>query len=143
MIEELKDKYYKFEEQKKIYDRYKSKLTADEKYALVRNYMSSRDFWGYSQIIVLALYDVADDSDKFIDVIVKLNQKVRTDLAQGVFLDMLTDIGKNKPELGKRLYEKIMTSSAEDDLKVISGLILGGYALNDFKDLLIHYSKVL
>ena len=36
-----------------------------------------------------------------------------------------------------------MTSSAEDDLKVISGLILGGYALNDFKDLLIHYSKVL
>ncbi|MBI2549027.1 hypothetical protein HYW21_06785 [Candidatus Woesearchaeota archaeon] len=136
MLEQLKDKYYKFEEQIKIYNSHKSKLSNEEKYKLVEHFLSGSDFWGYSELVSTIAYDLAESSDNYIVLLEKIYEKIKRDMAQGPFLRTLEDIGKNKPGFAMPLYERIIAKSRDNDFKVISGLMLGGFSINNKEALL-------
>lgn len=127
MITELKDKYYKFDEQQGIYDRYKSKLSNKDKYNLIKELMDDK-FWGYFELIAKIVYELADISNEYLKLLEEVNNKVKNDMAQGPFLNTIINIGKNKEKIALKLYKKILKETKDESLIVISGLILGGYS---------------
>ncbi len=128
--EDLKGKYYKFEEQIKVYNSHKSKLSEKDKYKLIDDFLFSSDFWGYFELITTVTYELADNTDKYLELLEKINNKIKRDMAQGPFLNILKDIGKNKP-FALQFYKKIITKSKDSDFKVVAGLILGGYSVKN------------
>jgi hypothetical protein len=126
MIKGLEKLYYRYDEQKKVYAKYSSKLSIDEKYSLIYEYLNnSRYFWGYFQLVSDIALEISDDSDKFIKLLSDFNKKVRNNMAQKPFLDLLVSLGSKKFALS--LYNKILNDTKLDDnLRTISGLILGG-----------------
>jgi len=126
--EDLEGKYYKFKEQIKVYNTYKSNLSDEDKYDLIETFLSGRDFWGYFELITTIAYELADDSDKYLGLLEKINNKIKREMAQKPFLDLLKDVGRNKEDIALKLYTKIINKSKDNDLKVASGLILGSYS---------------
>lgn len=145
MIEEiknkLKEKYFKFEEQIEIYNNYSNKLTKDEKSELINEFLEGRDFWRYFQLITKIAYDLADDSEKYIALLEKINNKIKGDMVSGPFFAMLIDIGKERPEIALNIHKKLIEVSKEDNLKIIAGLILGGYSKKN-EEILKGYIKM-
>jgi len=133
MIKELEKLYHRYDEQKKVYAKYSSKLSTDEKYSLIYQYLdNSRDFWGYFQLLCDIALEISDDCDKFIKLLSDFDKKVRNDMAQKPFMDLLVNLGSKKFALS--LYHKILNNTKLDDnLRIITGLILGG--LNSEKEL--------
>ena len=136
MLNQLKDKYYKFGEQINIYNSHKAKLSDEEKYKQIEHFLTGSDFWGYSELVSAISYDLAENSDKYIALLEKIYEKIKRDMAQGPFLRVLEDIGKNKPDFAMSLYERIINKSEDNDFKVISGLMLGGFSINNKEALL-------
>ncbi|MFW6026380.1 MAG: hypothetical protein ACOCRX_08555 [Candidatus Woesearchaeota archaeon] len=126
MIKELEKLYHRYDEQKKVYAKYSSKLSTNEKYSLIYQYLdNSRDFWGYFQLLCDVALELSDDSDKFVKLLSDFDKKVRNDMAQKPFMDLLVNLGSKKFALS--LYNKILNDTKLDDnLRIISGLILGG-----------------
>lgn len=126
MIKELEKLYHRYDEQKKVYTKYNSKLSIDDKYSLIYEYLNkSRDFWGYFQLLCDIALEVSDDSEKFIQLLSDFDKKVRNDLAQKPFMELLVDLGSK--DFALSLYNKILyNTELDDNIKIISGLILGG-----------------
>jgi len=131
MLKKLKNKYYRFEEQIKIYNSSKSKLSDKEKYKLIDNLLTGSDFWGYFELITKIAYELADDSDKYCELLEKVYLKVKNDMASAPFFNMLVDLGQNKKDIGIKIYNKIQGESNNEGLKDVLGFILGGYSMND------------
>ena len=128
MIEQLENLYHKYDEQKKSYELHK--LTIDEKYGLIYYFLENRKFWGYFQLITDIALELSENSDRFITLLSDLEDKVKGDMAQKPFLDLLILLGSK--DFGLKLYESIMKKkSLTDNFKIISGLMLGGYYLKN------------
>ncbi len=145
MIEELKnklkEKYFKFEEQIEIYKNYSNRLTEDEKYKLINEFLEGRDFWGYFQLETQITYELAENSEKYTELLDKISNKVKGDLASGPFFTMLIDIGKEKPEIALNIHKKLIDGSKDNNLKIIAGFILGGYSQKN-EEKLKEYMKI-
>jgi len=131
MLKEVKNKRYKFEEQIKIYNNYKSKLSKEKKYKIINHLLAGEDFWGYFELVSTITYDLTENSDDFITLLENVYAKVKRDMAQEPFLNLLKDIGKNHREIALKIYAKIKDKSKHNDFKVVSGFILGGYSIKD------------
>lgn len=128
MIEELNKLYHQYDKQIEVYKRHKAKLSKDEKYNLINEFFEKRDFWGYFELITDIMFEISDSSDKFAQLLEKMNNKVKNDMAQKPFMDLFIKIGEEKP-FALDLYDKILNSKLEESLRIVSGLILGGYSL--------------
>ena len=131
MIERFEKTRFKFKEQTKSYLELKNKISIEEKYVLLDEII--KEFtWAYFQLSVEILFDLVSDDERYLSYLEKVFLKVKEDMASGPFFQMLIKIGKEKPEIAIKVYYKIQEKS-DDDLKTISGLILGGYSMNDEK----------
>jgi len=130
MIEKFKDIRYKFSEQKEKYVKICKSLSHEEKQKLLDSALE-KDLWAYFQLIVEALFDISSGEEKYIQSLEKIYMKVKNDLASSPFFEMLIRVGKEKPEIGILIYNRIQKESKNEDLKSVSGLILGGYSINN------------
>ena len=141
MFDELKGKYFKYPEQVEIYNRYKAKMSNNEKYDLVLSIITERDFWGYFELAALIMYELAEVSNEYLNLIETLHAKIKNDMAQAPFLNTLTNIGINKRDIALLLYKKILNESKQNELKVVAGLILGGFCKQNEQVLFSYFEK--
>jgi len=126
MMEEFKSLRYKFKEQKLLYNKYKNKISNTEKFKLVGSLIEENIF-AYLEGISVIIFDIAEPSEKYIEVLEKITDKIKSDLAQGPFLTALKNIGLKKKRIGVDIYKMISKCSKNETLIILSGLILGGY----------------
>lgn len=130
MIKELEEIKYNFEEQKRRYTEITKGLSIKQKQELLEELLET-DLWSYFQLITEILFDIASDNEDYMKLLEKVYLKVKNDMASAPFFNMLVDLGQNKKDIGIKIYNKIQGESNNEELKVISGLILGGYSMND------------
>ena len=85
MFDELKGKYFKYPEQVEIYNRYKAKMSNNEKYDLVLSIITERDFWGYFELAALIMYELAEVSNEYLNLIETLHAKIKNDIPKLLF----------------------------------------------------------
>lgn len=129
--------FEKYNSSKQIeeWNQIKDRLSPEEKEIIVENALS-KDIWGYLDLLSEILFDIASDSDKYIQILETLSSKVKNDMAQGPFLSTLIKIGQEKKDIAIQLRNKIIEKSRSEHLKILSGLILGGIGTEDEKTIL-------
>ena len=130
MIEKFKEFRLKFDEQKEEYSKIKDNISEKEKYILLDE-IDKESTGDYFQLSVDTLFDLASNSDKYLRILENTFLKVKGDMASGSFFEMLIKIGEEKKEIGISIYNKIQGESKNDELKIASGLILGGYSIKE------------
>ena len=133
MIEQIKLLKFKSKDQLDLYEMEKSKLSKEDKYRITSELLNE-DVFMYLELISKLILDLAEASDDFITLLEKLYDKIKTDMAQGPFLEALKNIGFEKADFSLKIYKKILSESRSDHLKIISGLILGGYSRTNEKE---------
>ncbi|MFW5847001.1 MAG: hypothetical protein ACOCUU_02455 [Nanoarchaeota archaeon] len=128
MIEEIKKTKYKFKEQLELYEKIKNDLSTSDKFKLIDNLIND-DIFSYLELIAKFTFDIAEVSEKYVKFLERFSEKIKNDMAQWPFLNSLKEIGRRRQDIALQLYEKIMSESKEDFLKIIAGLILGGYSI--------------
>ena len=117
---------YNFKEQETTYlELIKDYDTDDKKIKLLSEL--STNIFDYLKYITKLIYDIIDFNLDYLNVLEKIVDKLKFDLAQGDFIDTLISIGKDK---NINLYIYIKENSKNDVLLEYSGLILGGYYKN-------------
>src|SRR3989339_2264620 len=127
MIEKFKQFRFEFDKQKEEYSKIKGDITEENKYVLLDE-INKESIWNYFQLSIEILFDLASDSEKYLEYLDSVFLKVKGDMASGPFFEMLIKVGKEKQEVAIKLYYIIQNKSNNIDLKIISGLILGGYS---------------
>lgn len=130
MIKEFEKVRYKWEEQKEKYLEIAPDLSLEKKQELLEILLET-DLWSYFRLITEILFNIASDNEDYIKLLEKVYLKVRNDMGSALFFDMLIDLGQNKKDIGIKIYNKIQGESNNEGLKDVSGLILGGYSIND------------
>jgi hypothetical protein len=133
---------YKPKEQIKKWTEIKDSIGPEEKLGLIREIIGNkRDFWGHINLLAEVLYDVASDSEEYVQILEKATDIIKSDMAQGPFLQTLVSIGERKKDIGMRLRNRIVETSDNNTLILLSGLILGGvgkvdknFALSEIKE---------
>ena len=118
---------YKPKEQIKKWNEIKDTIGLEEKIGLIKDIIKNeRDFWGYINLLAEVLFDVASDSDDFVKILEKVIDIIKNDMGQGPFLQTLVSIGERKKDIGVGLRNRIVETSDNNTLILLSGLILGG-----------------
>jgi len=130
MIKGLEEIRYNFEGQKKKYLEITKNLSLEQKQELL-NEILEKDLWSYFQFVVDVLYEIASDNNDYIELLEKIYLKIKNDMGSSPFFNMFVDLGQNKKDIGIKIYNKIQGENNNEGLKDISGLILGGYSIND------------
>jgi len=128
--------FEKYNKKKQIerWNRIKNSLKIEDKEKLILDALKgNRNIWGYLALISEILFDIASSSDEYIQLLKKISSKLKNDMAQGPFLSTLIRIGQEKKEIAISLINKIIKTSKDDNLIVLSGLILGGVGIKDKK----------
>ena len=129
IIKGLRKLYYKDDEQRKFYAERESSFSNKAKYSLIDGLLiSERGFWGCFPLLCHIALEISDDSDRFMFLLSKIEKKNRNNIALRPFIDLLRKIGSKKFALN--LYKRITNSqNLENEMKIISGTILGAYSL--------------
>jgi len=130
MIKEFEDIRYKFDEQKERYNSLYQRISLENKKSILTENLD-KDIWAYFQLSIEIFYDICSDTEEYISLLEKFYNKIKNDMASAPFFEMLVRIGKEKPSIGLAIYKEINQNSNNDELKTISGLILGGYSIKD------------
>ncbi|OIO80208.1 hypothetical protein AUJ84_04145 [Candidatus Pacearchaeota archaeon CG1_02_32_132] len=130
MIKEFEDIRYKFEEQKVRYTSISNKFSFEDKKKIIETILEE-DIWAYFQLAVEILFEFCSDTKEYINLLERTYNKIKNDMASAPFFEMLIRIGKEKPSIGLAIYKEINQNSNSDELKTISGLILGGYSIKE------------
>lgn len=123
----------KSEEIKQLWGPVAADLSDEEQLALLIR-LTEKDYvfkWLYliSELVPLLF----SDSSKFLFLVKAVVEKIKNDLAQGVFIRSLIITGERKPDLTIQVYPKLIEAS--DDLTIeYIGLMLGGAAKKEFSD---------
>lgn len=129
MLEEIEKIRFGFEKQKEFYKKNSSNYNLEGKYKLIEE--GSKDIWSYFSLVTEILFDLASEEDRYLLILKSIFEKIKNDLASGPFFDILIRLGKEKPEIAIKIYEKIQKDIPDNDLKIVSGLILGAYSIKD------------
>lgn len=131
------DKFERYDrrQQRKQWEKIKNELTVETKKQLIRKIMDEGVF-GYLDLVSEILFEIASDSEEYVKILEDLSTRVKNDLAQGPFLSALIEIGKEKTEIGMELRNKIIKTSKDSNLIVLSGLILGGIGIKNKEEVL-------
>jgi len=87
------------------------------------------DIFKWLEFIAHKLPELASVDPEFLGLLKKIVNKIKRDLAQGMFVKSLIAIGSTDPVLGFSLYNKMIK---DEDLTVYAGLPLGGASKKDF-----------
>jgi hypothetical protein len=89
------------------------------------------DIFKWLKFIGHKLPELASVDPEFLDLLKKIVNKIKRDLAQGIFVRALISIGSTNPVLGFSLYNKMVQ---DEDLAVYAGIPLGGATKNNFDE---------
>ncbi|MEM1540363.1 MAG: hypothetical protein QXJ07_03150 [Candidatus Bathyarchaeia archaeon] len=132
IVEELKQKVvgYNPEDIEQFFDNLKVSINEDSWVEILDKLVEDTNIFRWFSFICKKLPSIAKAEKPFIDLISKVIQRVKTDMGSGLLCASFIGIGSKNPELGFKLFE--MLSKSEDaDLKLWSGLFLGGAATAD------------
>jgi hypothetical protein len=82
-------------------------------------------------LVSYSLSDVFSVSKSFVRLLEIIIEKIKNDMAQGIFIRSLIDTSKNNPEEALKIFY-LLTKSRIDTAVTYSGLILGGMAKKEF-----------
>jgi len=145
MIEKLKELRYKSKEQLEFYEQEKEMLSYEDKNKIL-NELLNEEIFAYLELISRLLFDLANVTPEYLILLEKISDKIKNDMAQGSFLNTLKEVGYKKEKIALELYKKIISESKNDYLKIVSGLILGGYSISheeEFKEMIKEDKSVL
>lgn len=130
MIKQFEEFRYNFEEQEKKYLKISKKFSEEQKYQLLEQILE-KDLWSYFQLITKILFDLASNKKVYLKKLEEIYHRIKEDMASSPFFEMLIKIGKEKRETGIEIYNLIQKRNKDKEFKIISGLILGGYSIQD------------
>jgi len=107
----------------------KANLKVEDKETIALNALEGdRDIWGYLDLISEILFDIASDSNKYIQMLGMISSKVKNDMAQGPFLSSLIRIGQEKEDIAGIKNRKLVLDLIERNINLEQNpLILQSY----------------
>jgi len=106
-------------------------LTTEEKIDLIRIFCQKNIFrWLYliSDLFPQIADELTDSSEDFLKITKVVIDKIKNDMAQGIFIKSLIKIGENNLGIGKYIYNNL---SKIDEYAVYAGFIMGGMIKSD------------
>jgi|GEM_PF-5791482 len=143
IIQNLISERHKFWKAEAVEDFLKSQnINLDDKELLyqVLNRLIRDDIFIWLDFISSKLPILSSDKDEFIQLLANIAEKVVGDLAQGSYIKNLVSIGSSDPNLGLKLFEKIIATKNEL-LIPYAGLILGGVGQVQFDPVFDHIKE--
>lgn len=133
IISDLKEKrVWKNEDIEEYLEKEGSPENKDFMFELVEKLKDEDNIFRWLDFICDKLLLIAEDSDRFVNLLEGITEKVGEDMAGGKFVSTLVQIGKDDEQLGWKLIERIQKhNSGEYD--ITAGHILGGIGRNDFE----------
>lgn len=108
-------------------------LTVEEQIALLICLVKTGSVFRWLNLISYFLPDLFSESQYFINLMELVIDKIKNDMAQGVFIRGLIDSGEKYPGIALKLYSRL--SAVANDVTIhYSGLILGGAAKKKFDE---------
>ncbi len=86
-------------------------------------FAKSTDFFRWYLFLMTKLIDLVSDDDKYIQLLIEIINKVKNDMAQGEFIEVLIHIGETE-DLSGHIYDALI-SSGEEDVHHYAGILLG------------------
>ena len=120
-IENEKWDYWKTKKLTDYLHEHRYELDKQDLYELV-NALIKEDIFGFLYAISNALPDLASDDVNFIEMLEAVIEKIKTDMAQGPFIDSLISLGKSNPELALKLADKLLVTKNPE----YSSFLIGG-----------------
>ncbi|MFH1770322.1 MAG: hypothetical protein ABH828_02075 [archaeon] len=77
---------------------------------------------------------IACDKQNFINIIKNLIIKIKSDMAQGKFVNALISIGSKNPDLGFKIYNKLVDRPKDTSVYHYACLLLGGIGRSKFNE---------
>ncbi|MEM3566823.1 MAG: hypothetical protein QXK18_08165 [Candidatus Bathyarchaeia archaeon] len=146
IVEELKQKVvgYNPEDIEQFFDNLKVNIDEDSWVEILDKLAEDTNIFRWFSFICKKLPSIAKADKSFVDLTSKIIQRVKTDMSSGLLCTSFIEIGSKNPDLGLKLFE--MLSKSEDaDLKLWSGLFLGGAAVTNpnilFQKIELEYEK--
>ena len=115
----------------KLWSPIRKDFTLQEKVLLLKCLVQNDSVFRWLHLVSHVLPDVVSEDQNFINLIEIVVDKVKGDMAQGIFIRSLINIGERNPEMGIRLYTQLIDVS-NDAVIPYSGLLLGGAAKKEF-----------
>ena len=119
------------EEVNSIWKPIKEDLNSEEQTQLLIKLVQNDSVFKWLYPISYLLPELASDSEVFASLLRIVIDKIKNDLAQGLFIRAMIKIGYDNPDLGEKLYRRLHANSSEQVVNY-SGLFLGGAARKDF-----------
>jgi len=116
---------------KKLWAPIEKDLTSEEQISLLNCLAQSHYIFRWLNLISYLLPDLITEDQNFINLIETVVDKVKGDMAQGIFIRSLINMGEKDPERGISLYARLTEVSSDLAIQY-SGLILGGAAKRKF-----------
>jgi UDP-2,3-diacylglucosamine pyrophosphatase LpxH len=93
---------------------------------LLLNALADDEVFHWLDYIAESIPLVATDKYLFYGLIKKVIKEVRSDMAQGNFVNALIDLGLQKPDLSIKVYNALVESARKEQFMHHAGLLLGG-----------------
>ena len=129
--------------EREIDDYIKSMNLSKEDLLILSNLLIQDNVFGWLDFISSKISILAEDNPLFINLIVSIIKKVKNDLAQGSFVRGLIRLGEENPDLGLKIYDKILISQIYAEAVDYTGLILGGAGKKDPKRIKKYILRIL
>ena len=127
---------YDYEQQLVEWKNVKKNLDHEQKVNLLKQLIDQKkNIFSFLELISCIGYEVATASKEYLSILENISKKVKNDLAQGPFLNMLIRIGKESVD-AEDIRLMIIEQSDDNNLKILSGLILGGLGIKKEKQVL-------
>lgn len=117
----------------KLWKPIKEDLTPKEQVSLLNCLVQKDNIFKWLYLVSHLIPELFSEDQNFITLIEIIIDKVKNDMAQGVFIRSLIDIGEKDPREGINLYHRLIEVSSDLTISY-SGLILGGAAKRRFDD---------
>jgi len=119
------------EEINKLWKPVEKDLTSEEQISLLNCLVQNSNVFRWLKLISYVLPNLFSEDQNFINLIEIVVDKVKGDMAQGIFIRSLINMGERDPEKGISLYSRIIEVSSDSTIHY-SGLILGGASKKRF-----------
>lgn len=116
-----------------IWEPIKQTLSSKEQIALLTCLIKNDNIFKWLYSITYLIPDLFSESEAFINLLQIVVDKVKGDMAQGIFIRSLIDTSEKKSEVAIRLYSRLIEIADEITIEY-SGLILGGAAKKKFSE---------
>ncbi len=146
IVEDLKQKIvgYNSEDIERFFDDLKVSIDEDSWVKILDKLAEDTNIFRWFSFICKKLPSIAKADKSFLDLISKIIQRVKSDMSSGLLCTSFIEIGSKNPDLGLKLFE-MLNKSEDADLKLWSGLFLGGAAVTNpnilFQKIELEYGK--